>query len=258
MARTLIPNLLAAGLLIAAPIGMVQAGDADPDPAALVDRALDRLRGDASVATITMAITRPDWQRSMTIDAWTAGQDRSVFWVTSPAREAGNGTLKRDTAMWVFNPKINRTIKIPPSMMSQSWMGSDFSNHDVSRSDTIVVDYTHELVGSDTVDGHQVFTVRLTPKPEAPVIWGSVEMDIRADDIILAQRFFDEDAELVKAMTTQEIGELGGRVLPIVATMRPADEPGHSTTITYEEIEFVEELPDRLFTEAALRRGRPR
>jgi outer membrane lipoprotein-sorting protein len=117
---------------------------------ALVEDAVNYLRGENSRAVVTMSIQRPDWQRTMTIKVWTQAMEDSIFWITTPPRDRGNGTLKRGNEMWIYNPKVNRVIKLPPSMMSQSWQGSDFSNNDLAKSDSIVDQYTHEIISTET------------------------------------------------------------------------------------------------------------
>jgi outer membrane lipoprotein-sorting protein len=128
-----------------------------------------------------MTIHRPDWERSLTIKAWTRGEKDSIFFILTPPKDVGNGTLKRGREMWIYNPKVNRVIKLPPSMMSQAWMGSDFSNNDLAKSDSILEDYTHLLEGVETHEGKKVYVVKSTPKPAAPVVWGMQRLKIRED-----------------------------------------------------------------------------
>jgi len=219
----------------------------------LIKAAVDYYRGSASVATVEMTIHRPAWQRTMTIKAWTKGQRNSLFTVVSPPKDEGNSTLKRGTEMWTFNPKINRVIKLPPSMMSQSWMGSDFSNNDLAKSDSILEDYVHMLMDTEIHEGLKVFVVRSLPIPHAPVIWGMQILKIREDFILLSEAFYDEDLKLVKAMTGTDIRMLGGKLFPKVWKMEKADAPNEYTLLDYKAIEFREDLPDRYFTLAALR-----
>jgi len=229
---------------------------AGPDAGQIVRDAFNHYRGLASHARMRMTIHRPEWERTQEIEAWTRGETDAVIIVTAPARDRGNGTLKRGRQMWTYNPRVNRVIKLPPSLMSQAWMGSDFTNNDVARSDTILVDYTHELVDERTVDGHTVYTIRLTPKPGAPVVWGFEEIEIRDDHIMLEERFYDQDGNLVKRLVASDITELGGRRLPRVMTMYPVNEDDRFTRIEYLELTFYESLPDRYFTEAFLRNPR--
>lgn len=228
------------------------------DPAAIVQASFEHYRGQASEATIEMVIHRPDWERAMQMQVWTEGTEDSLIRIVEPPKDAGNGTLKKGGDMWTFNPKVNRVIKLPPSMMSQSWMGSDFSNNDLAKSDTILDDYTHELTGAETHDGHTVYVIESTPKPHAPVVWGMQELKIRDDDILLEETFFDEDLEPVKRLTTDEIQSLGGRLFPKVWTMQDVEAEGEYTLMRYHRLEFREDLPDDLFTVNELKTPRRR
>jgi hypothetical protein len=142
--------------------------------------------------------------------------------------------------MWMFNPKINRVIKVPPSMMSQSWLGSDFSNNDLSKTDSLLVDYVHSIIATESHAGKKVYVIQSMPKPDAPVIWGMQKLKVREDLIWLSQEFFDEDLQPVKAMTTLEIKMLGGKLYPMV----------------WRSLEFKTKLPDSIFTLANLSRPR--
>jgi outer membrane lipoprotein-sorting protein len=239
------------GLVLALLIlpGRVQAGDAGE----IVQGAWDHFRGEASRSRVVMTIHRPSWERTMTMKGWTRGETRSLIRILSPAKDKGNGTLKRGSDMWTYNPKINRVIKLPPSMMAQSWMGSDFSNNDLAKSDSILKDYTHEIVGRDTHQGQNVFIVRSMPRPHAPVVWGMQELRIREDSILLSQEFFDEDLEPVKIMTTSELEVMDGRLFPRTWVMRKSEARDEYTRLVHHEVEFLDDLPERLFTLSSLR-----
>jgi len=226
------------------------------DARSLVEDSFKYMRGKASIATVLMTIHRPDWERKMTIKAWTRGKKDSLFYIESPPKDRGNGTLKKSREMWLYNPKINRVIKVPPSMMSQSWMGSDFSNNDLSKSDSIVNDYTHSIVGSELHQGQKVYVIKSMPKPDAPVIWGMQMLKIRQDLIWLSQEFFDEDLVAVKVMNTLEIQLIGGRLYPKVWRMREVDTEDRYTELTYKSLAFKSDLPDSLFTRTSLRKAR--
>jgi len=188
----------------------------------------------------------------MTIKGWTRGQADALFFIEDPPKDSGNGTLKLSREMWTYNPKINRVIKLPPSMMSQSWMGSDFSNNDLAKSDSILTDYTHSVINKEKREKWMIYTVRSIPKPNAPVIWGKQEADIREDGIMLRQAFFDEDGIKVKEMITKDIGDLGGRLFPKEWIMRKADEENSHTKIIYKSLEFNTLLSDDLFRVSSL------
>jgi outer membrane lipoprotein-sorting protein len=223
------------------------------DAQALVEAAVSYYRGEASISTVDMTIHRPNWERVITIKAWTKGQKDSIFIILAPPKDNGNGTLKRGREMWTYNPKVNRVIKLPPSMMSQAWMGSDFSNNDLAKSDSVIEDYTHTITGTEIHDGKKVYVIKSMPKPEAPVVWGMQKLKIREDHILLSQEFYDEDLKLVKAMTGQQIQMLGGKLFPKVWKMQKSDVKDEYTLLNYKELMFKQDLPDSLFTLSSLK-----
>lgn len=228
------------------------------DATGLVESCFDHMRGEASVSTVEMLIHRPDWERRMTLRTWTLGRSKSLILVTEPAKDRGNGTLKRGSEMWTFNPKVNRVIKLPPSMMSQAWLGSDFSNNDLAKSDSLIEDYTHTLLERRTENGFEVDVVRCEPKPQAPVVWGELRVTIRDGRILLREEFYDQDGELVKTLTTGEIDSSSGKAFPMVWRMRKADAEGEYTQLRYETLDWREDLPERLFTLGNLKQPRRR
>jgi len=228
----------------------------EPDAAQLVRQAMDHWRGVTSVSDMTMTIHRPDWERSMTMQSWSKGDKLSLVRVLEPKKDAGNGTLLNDNNMWTFSPKINRIIKVPSSMMSQSWMGSDFSNKDISKSTDIIDQYDHELTSLEERDGHSYYTITSIPHEEAAVVWGKEVMTIRDDYVLIEQQFWDQDGVLVKAMKTLDIQVMGGRPVARVMRMGKADTPDEWTQLTSNSIEFDLDLPDRLFTLSSLRNPR--
>jgi len=223
---------------------------------ALVKEMFDYWRGKASESTVDMTIHRPDWERTMTIEAWTRGETESLFVIAAPPKDNGNGTLKKGREMWMYNPKVNRVIKLPPSMMSQGWMGSDFSNNDIAKSDSLISDYVHTIEGMEVHDGKKVYLVKSVPKPAAPVVWGMLKLKIREDSILLSEEYYDEDLELVKAMVASEIQMLGDRLFPKIWRMQKADAVDEYTELTYQRLEFKEDLPGNLFTLSNLRTPR--
>jgi outer membrane lipoprotein-sorting protein len=214
------------------------------------------MRGKASISTVEMVIHRPDWERRMTIKAWTKGERDSLFFITAPPKDKGNGTLKKGREMWIFNPKVNRVIKLPPSMMSQAWMGSDFSNNDLAKSDSLIYDYSHRLIETETDEDKKVYRIESRPKPDAPVIWGMIRLKVREDLILLSETFYDEDLKPVKIMTTLKIQPLGGKLYPKVWRMQKADAVDEYTQLNYQSLVFKPGLPDRLFTVSNLKKPR--
>jgi outer membrane lipoprotein-sorting protein len=228
----------------------------DVDAAQLVRDAMDHWRGLTSFSEMTMTIHRPDWERSMTMKSWSKGDKLSLVRVTEPKKDSGNGTLLNDNNMWTFTPKINRIIKVPSSMMSQSWMGSDFTNKDISKSTDIIEQYEHELVDLRESDGHIFYTISSVPHEDAPVVWGKEVLVVRDDYVLMEQQFWDQDGVLVKSMKTLDVQIMGGRAVARVMRMGKVDSPDEWTQLTANSIEFNLELPDNLFTLSNLRNPR--
>ena len=222
----------------------------------IVRDALNHWRGTSSQGAMTMTIHRPDWERSMSMESWTQGEKRSLVRVTAPRKDRGNGTLMDGNNMWSFSPKINRVIKVPSSMMNQSWMGSDFSNKDISRADDIVEQYEHTLLSESQVDGHVAYEVQSIPHEDAAVVWGKEVLVVRNDNVLIEHRFYDQDGELVKALRTLEIGEMGGRTIAVQQRMEKVDAPDEWTEIIVDSVEFDIELNDNVFTLSNLRNPR--
>ena len=238
-------------------VSLITLNAAEPDATQLVKDSFDYYRGKASTATIEMTIHRPDWERTQAMKAWTVGEEDSLITTIEPAKDRGNGTLKKSEDMWIYNPKVKRTIKLPPSMMAQSWMGSDFSNNDLAKSNNIIDHYTHNLIDTTEQDGHTVYTIESIPNPEAPVVWGKQILKIRDDLIFLEESFYDETGERVKTLTFSDISDFSGKLYPATMRMRPADKPDQYTELHYRELEFMDTLPERYFTLSALK-GPPR
>ncbi len=245
----LLGSLLSWGLLL-----IPSMASAAPLPSAdtLVRDAFEYWRGSASTARLTMTIHRLSWKRTVSIDAWTQGESESLFVIRAPAKDRGNGTLKKGRGMWIYNPKVNRVIKLPPSMMSQSWQGSDFSNNDLAKTDSLIHDYTHTLKHHTTHGGHTIYTIKSTPHPDAAVIWGQIILKIRDDHILLAETFFDEALEPVKEMVASDIRSVSGKSFPMVWKMVQVESPDRYTRMVYETLAFSQGLPSHIFTRANL------
>lgn len=235
-------------------LGSAQAQEIDATE--LVRDAMNHWRGLTSYSDMTMTIHRPDWERSMTMKSWSQGDDLSLVRVIEPKKDAGNGTLTNDDNMWTFSPKINRIIKVPSSMMSQSWMGSDFSNKDISKSTDIIDQYDHELVNTEEHDGHIFYTIESIPHEDAAVVWGKEVLIVRDDYVLMEQQFWDQDDVLVKSMKTLEVEELGGRAVAKVMRMGKQETPDEWTQITANSYEFDLDLPANIFTLSNLRNPR--
>jgi hypothetical protein len=239
------------------PLALSTAPDSpDPNPRELIKQAMDHWRGLSSYSEMTMTIHRSDWQRSMSMRSWTKGDKTTLVRITKPKKDAGNGTLTKDNNMWTFSPKINRIIKVPSSMMSQSWMGSDFSNKDISKSTDIIDQYEHKLLETREKDGHAVYVIESIPHEEAAVVWGKEIIIIRDDYILLEQQFWDQDDILVKTMKAREIKTLGGRTVASVIRMAKQEAPDEWTEMSVQDIQFDMNHADSLFTLSNLRNPR--
>ncbi len=252
MKKTFILFLIFIGLFIFTSRGEVKAQDAK----LIIEDAWNYWRGKSSQAVVDMTVHRPEWERTVTIKAWTKGMKDSLFMIAEPPKDKGNGTLKKGREMWMYNPKVKRVIKIPPSMMAQSWMGSDFSNNDLSKTDSILEDYTHEIIRTETEDDHKVFVIKAIPKPNAPVVWGMEILKIRDDNILIQESFYDEDKKLVKELTASQIEMLGGRLYPRVWYMRKIEKKDEYTKIFYKDAKFDLNMPDRHFSLSNLKNPR--
>ncbi len=226
------------------------------DATALMRAAYDNWRAKTSKATVTMVIHRPSWERSSTMEGWTQGDDLSLVRFTAPAKDKGNATLIKSGQAWVFNPKVNQVVKIPSSTMAQAWMGSDFSYNDLSKTTELLNQYTSTIINTSTSGGHTVYTIEAVPKSGAPVVWGKQEVKVRDDGIFLQQTFFDQDMKVVRTMTVDKIGTIGGRLYPLVITMTPADKSNQWTRITTTEAQFDISLPSYTFTTSNLQNPR--
>ncbi len=243
-------------MLLVLSAATVTALEAPPDATRIVRDAVNHWRGLSSDSVMTMVIHRPDWERSMTMRAWTKGDEQTLVRVLEPKKDRGNGTLTDDDNMWTFSPKINRVIKIPSSMMGQSWMGSDFSNKDVARADDIIDQYDHSILGVEEQDGLTIYEIESIPHEDAAVVWGKEVLRIREDHVVVTHSFFDQDGELVKTLTSHEIGEMGGRVIALRQRMSKEEAPDEWTEIQVVSVNYDIELSDNLFTLANLRNPR--
>jgi len=228
-----------------------------PDPREIIQRVQDKSKGESSQGEMKMTIIRPTWQREMRLKMWTKGTDYALILITAPARDKGTAFLKRDKELWNWQPTIDRVIKLPPSMMMQSWMGSDFTNDDMVQQADPVEDFTHRLLGIEEVDGRPCYKIEMIPHEDAPVAWGKILTWIDTQEYIeLKAEFYDEDGYLVHTLYGKNVREMGGRVLPSVLEVIPAEEEGHKTIVEQLWIEFDKPIPESFFTVQNLRRVR--
>ena len=219
---------------------------------------LELSRGGTSYAEMTMFIKRPSWERKSSLSGWTRGTKDSLIRFTAPAKDAGNAMLKLGEKMWTFNPKLNRSIRLPSSMMGQSWAGSDFSYNDLSRSDKYLTDYRFELVDTRVEGGKKIYTIDAIPNDDAAVVWGKERMTLREDAVMLGIVFYDQDLKPLKEMKSLKIEDLGGRTFSTHMRMGDIDDPDSYTEFEYQKMSFDLDLEDRLFSTFSLRSERTR
>lgn len=216
----------------------------------IVKKADDKMRGESSQAEMTMQIIRPTWTRTVKFKSWGKGYDYSLTLITEPAAEKGKSFLKRKNEMWNWDPAINRMIKLPPSMLSQGWMGSDYINDDILKESSIVNDYEHQITGSENIAGKECYKIQLIPKATAAVVWGKIVLWISKNDFLQLQaQYFDEDNVLVKTEKAYDIKKFGDRELPSRMEIQPADEKGNKTVVTINNIKFNVNLQDNFFSQ---------
>lgn len=209
------------------------------DATEIIKKVDQKMRGNSSASNMTMKIVRPDWSREISMKGWSLGTDFSLILITAPARDQGTAFLKRDKEIWNWQPTIDRVVKLPPSMMTQSWMGSDFTNDDLVKESSIVKDYNHFIRGDTTLTNRDAWKIELIPREDAPVVWGRIVIYVSKDDYIeLLIKYYDEDDFLINTMILSEIREMGGRLIPTRMDMIPAENPDHRTVILYNDIQF--------------------
>lgn len=211
---------------------------------------MDRLLwGKTTVGLYEMTVTTPSWTRTLEMKAWESSREKTFIRILAPARERGNATLRRGVEMWNYLANVERVIKIPPSMMLQSWMGSDFTNDDLVKESSIVEDYDHTNLGEVALDGTAVFKVEAIPKEDAPVVWGKVMYWVRVEDSVpLREEFYSERGELIRVLRFSDVREMGGRTIPTRWEMTPVKRAGRKTVFRIKEMEFNSEIPAEVFT----------
>lgn len=254
MTRTRFAAIAAALLAFttaAAPVAAAQ----KVDPKVIVDRVDRLLRGTSSRGTVTMRIKTRQWSRTLDMDIWSLGHDYALIRVTAPAREAGMATLKVKDDVWNYLPRVDRTIRIPPSLMAGAWMGSHFTNDDLVKESRLVIDYDIALSFDGTRDGTRVWDFTLTPKPGAAVVWAKIEMRVRQADLMpVWERYYDDAGKLVRTITFSDYRVMGGRKVPATLTVTPTDKPDEHTVLTYRSLQFNVGLKPGFFSLQSLKR----
>ena len=226
-----------------------------PDPTTLARRADQALRGRTQHARLSMTVITPDWQRTLEVESWYVSPGRTFIRITAPAKEAGTATLRLGSDMWNYLPQVERAIKLPPSLMLEPWMGSDFSNDDLVKESSLVDDYTHRIDGEQEVAGDSCYKLVATPKPGAPVVWGRLVVWVRTSDAVpRKEEYYDERGTLRKTLAFDEVRDVGDRPYPMRWTMTSVAKPGHQSVLAFHSIVFDGPIPDRIFTQQNLKR----
>ena len=220
------------------------------DASEIITKAEDRMRGQSLYSEMKITTVRPKWTREMTMKSWSKGEERSLILITGPSRDKGIVYLKRDREIWNWMPSIERSIKMPPSMMMQSWMGTDFNNDDLVRESSTIKDYTHKITSSsEMIEDRKCWKIVLTPKPEAAVVWGKVVIWIDQKDYMqLKTQQYDEDEDLINTMLATDIKEMDGKLLPTKMTLIPNEKKGQKTLMEYTDMKFEIDVEDNFFS----------
>ncbi len=223
----------------------------------IIKKATDKVNGQSSKGTMKMTVVRPTWSREVVMKSWSMTDEYYLILVTEPVKDKGQTFLKRQTDMWNWMPSISKMIKLPPSMMSQSWMGSDFTNDDLIKMNSYVNQYTHSIIGEEVVEKLNCYNLELIPKPEAPVVWGKVLAWISKEEFYqLKLEFYDEDGVLVNRQESSEITQFSDRKLPAKMVMTPMSDPGNQTIIEIMENEFNIDINESFFSQQNMKKIR--
>jgi len=224
------------------------------DAREIVKKADDLMQGVTSQSEMEMTIVRPTWQRTVTFRSWSKGRDLSMTLITTPPKESGQSFLKLKNDMWSWNPTINRMIKLPPSMMSQGWMGSDYTNDDILKESSIVLDYDHKITGSESVSGYDCYKIQLDPRESAAVVWGKIILWISKTEFYeLKAMYYDEDGILVKTHNLYDIKLMHDRKIPTRFEIIPAWKPTQKTIVRILSAKFNIPLKDNYFTQQQMK-----
>ncbi len=226
-------------------------------PVQEIMRELDQLyRSDDSHAFMEMRIVTENWERTLEMEAWSLGREKTFIRVLSPAREAGSATLRVGSEMWNYRPNTGSVVRIPPSMMTGSWMGSDLTNNDIVKEITYEEDYTAEYLSPPGDSPEGTLLLKLTPDPSTAVVWSYIIAEVRTDPLIpVREEYYDRNDGLIKTIVFSGVETMDGRTIPTVMEVIPAEEEGESTTVTWSDVTFNGGVDDDIFTLANLQSG---
>jgi len=215
----------------------------------------EKNRGETMQGEMSMTIVRPKWERTISMKSWSKGDKYFLIYITAPAKEKGQVFLKVDKEMWNYVPTISRMIKIPPSMMMQSWMGSDFTNDDLVKQSSIVVDYDHHLLGEETIRGKECYKLELIPHEDAAVVWGKIISWITKDGFDLwKSEYYDEEGDLQNIENAYDIKDVGDRKIPTRMEIIPVDKEGQKTVLNIISTTFNKPIDDSFFSKQNMKK----
>ncbi len=251
MIRTNSPLLFTAIFILTGYCALGQTADE------IIRAADEKYRGNSSYTEMTIQTVRPKWSKEMKMKGWSKGSDYSVSLVLSPAKEKGVVFLMRDKEVWNYIPSLNRSIKFPPSMMMQNWMGTDLTNDDLVKQSSLITDYDKQILGTETKEGLACWKIELIPHEEVAVVWGKIILWVEKNDYMQLQTdFYDEDGFLVNQMIASDVREFENKRLPSTLKVIPADKENQYTLIHYEVWNFNVDIPDSYFTTNYMKRIR--
>lgn len=215
----------------------------------IVRQADEKMRGSTMQAEMVIKTIRPSWTREMQCRTWMKGNNLAMILILAPAKDKGISFLKKKKEVWNWMPSLERTIKLPPSMMTQSWMGTDFTNDDLVKESSVVDDYDHSIAGDTIIDNRNCYIIQMIPKPQAAVVWSKVIVCIDKKDFLeLHSRFYDEDGQLINIMNGYDIKRMHDRIIPTRFEMIPADKKGQRTEMIYKNIQYNNPIGDNFFS----------
>ncbi|MDQ1265206.1 MAG: Outer rane lipoproteinsorting protein [Bacteroidota bacterium] len=215
----------------------------------IVKKAEDAVKGESSYGTFTMNIVTPDYSRSMTMKTWWVGNEKALIVVVAPLKDKGNKTLKIKNEIWSYLKKTETKMKLPPSMMLQSWNGSDLTNDDLVRESNLVRDYYLKILAQEKISAETCWKIELKPKPDAPVVWGTIYYWVRQSDYLPAlTQYYDEKGTLIRTFKFEDVKNMSGRRIPCKWTIISNTKENHYTEFIYDDVKFDTKIPENIFS----------
>jgi len=224
-----------------------------PDVSKVMDYIDDLYRSQSSHSVMRMTVVSDRGTRTLDIEAWSKGDDEALLVIRAPAREAGTATLRTEEGLWNYAPRADRLIRIPSGLLSESWMGSHFTNDDLMRETSYLDDYD-AVLSNEVRDGVEYLKATLTPKPDAPVVYSQLVFLITPDDWVPTKAEYYDDGEVIRTMSFEDIQTISGKKIPMTMILQPMDKPQERTVVEYTDLELNVPVDDQLFTRQGLRR----